>query len=168
LTEAQRNAWASFGAQMVRTDSLGQTYTLTGAQAFTSVNQTKAALGLASIVIPPLYSNPPSITSLSGTYDLTGPLCELTFTPDPLPAGQYAIIEATPAVSAGISFQPRSKFKQIAIVEPADTSPVDITAAYTAIYGPVVAGSKIFVRVKSVGEAWVQAPPLETSVIVVP
>lgn len=45
LTQAQRDGWIALGAQMTRTDSLGQTYTLTGQQAYISVNRNLVTVG---------------------------------------------------------------------------------------------------------------------------
>lgn len=58
LTASQRVGWASLGVQMVRTDSLGQTYNLTGLQAFTSIYRNLTTLGVATVTDAPALSAP--------------------------------------------------------------------------------------------------------------
>jgi hypothetical protein len=67
LTAAQRAAWTSLGANMNRTDSLGQTYTLTGQQAFVSVNTNLLTIGQAAVSAAPAFSPPAPIASITIT-----------------------------------------------------------------------------------------------------
>lgn len=53
LTASQRLAWAALGLQMVRQDSLGQTYNLTGLQAFMSLNLNLKTVGGSAIFDAP-------------------------------------------------------------------------------------------------------------------
>lgn len=62
LTDAQRAAWRNLGTSMVRTDSLGQTYTLTGLQAYTSVNLNLLTYGGARVSDAPALG---TVTTLS-------------------------------------------------------------------------------------------------------
>lgn len=45
VTAADQLTWTALGEQMTRTDSLGQTYTLTGLQAFVSLRRNVATYG---------------------------------------------------------------------------------------------------------------------------
>ena len=47
LSQAQRDGWSFLGDQMTRLDTQGQSYTLTGLQAFTSINMNRDVLSLA-------------------------------------------------------------------------------------------------------------------------
>ena len=67
LTDAQRAAWKSLGAQMTRTDSLGETYTLTGLQAFESLNRQLLFTGGAILSNAPALAEPTTLTSLTVT-----------------------------------------------------------------------------------------------------
>jgi len=67
LTNAQRSGWASLGALMVRTDTLGITYDLTGSQAFQAVNRNLLTYGGTAVSDAPAYSPPANITSATMT-----------------------------------------------------------------------------------------------------
>lgn len=77
----------------------------------------------------------------------------VAFTVTPVPAATNYIIEASAPVSAGRSFMPRSGYKFIQKVAAAGASPANILAAYTAIYGALIAGQKIFLRLYAVSTA---------------
>lgn len=69
LTAGQRAGWTALGASIVRTDSLGQTYTLTGQQAFVSLNRNLFTLGVVTLLEAPLYTPPVSLltSTVTGT-----------------------------------------------------------------------------------------------------
>lgn len=67
LTVAQRAGWTALGLQMTRQDSLGQTYTLTGLQAFTSVYRVLTLAGAATLTDAPVLTAPVELTSVTVT-----------------------------------------------------------------------------------------------------
>lgn len=68
LTSAQRAGWATLGAQMTRTDSLGIVYDLTGFMAFISINRNKNTVGAATVSTDaPAHSPPASLISATLT-----------------------------------------------------------------------------------------------------
>lgn len=67
LTDAQRAAWADFGGNVSRTDSLGQVYTLTGQQAYLLVNRNLFTMGVASTAVAPTFSPPAAPVTLTIT-----------------------------------------------------------------------------------------------------
>jgi len=90
----------------------------------------------------------------------------LAFTTTPLPAGVKLIIEATRGVSPGINFLPRSEYKKILVTSAAPSSPQNLLSAYTAIYGALVSGQKIFIRAVTQNAAGQRAVYLSTTVTV--
>lgn len=79
----------------------------------------------------------------------------IAYTATPLAAGTKLLIECTRQVSAGINFLPRSEYKTVTVTAAAAASPANILSAYTAIFGALVSGQKIFVRctpIKSNGQ----------------
>lgn len=74
----------------------------------------------------------------------------VAFTPTPEAANNVLVIEATAQVSAGKRFQPRSAYKFIQQVAAAGASPADILSAYTAKFGALLSGTKIFFRLSSI------------------
>lgn len=171
LTEAQRLAWAALGAQITRTDSLGETYTLTGQQAFNLVNRNLATTGVANVTDAPLFNPPANLSTMSlSAINAISDTLEVAYTPTPLGSGVKLAIFASPGVSQGINFLPSSRYKLIAVTAADAASPANILTAYTTRYGtfPPV-GAKIFARaipINSLGLAGVvsQASDIVTAV----
>jgi len=67
LTDAQRAGWTALGLLIVRSDSLGRTYTLTGLQAYISINQTLFQLGVAQVSSAPAYTSPANLLTVAVT-----------------------------------------------------------------------------------------------------
>jgi len=67
LTDVQRAGWKALGTAMVRTGTLGQTYTLTGLQAYTSVNRNLLTTGAATVSTAPAFVQPTQLTLLTLT-----------------------------------------------------------------------------------------------------
>lgn len=67
LTSTQRAGWTSLGAMITRTDTLGETYTLTGFQAFMSVNRNLKTYGGSAVTDAPAYSPPANIVTATLT-----------------------------------------------------------------------------------------------------
>jgi hypothetical protein len=170
LTEAARSAWQMLGLQMVRTDTLGQVYSLTGLQAFTSVNRVRRLFGVADLLIAPAFTDPGTLTTFSNVYDvvLLGASTFIqTFTPTPLGAGKRLIVEATRPVSPGINFMPRSEYKAVLYTADNPGTGGDAAVAYEAIFGEPPVGTKIFSRARVVEETNFQGVPVEFQTIVV-
>jgi hypothetical protein len=69
ITPAQQQGWIALGAQIKKKNSIGVAYTLTGLQAFQSVNRVLSTLGLAAVVASPTLAQPEALTSLSATVN---------------------------------------------------------------------------------------------------
>ena len=67
LTDIQRAGWSGLGDTIVRTDSLGATYTLTGFQAYLLINRNLFTIGLTAIATAPAYSPPASVLTVTVT-----------------------------------------------------------------------------------------------------
>ena len=161
LTAVQREGWDSLGASMSRTDSLGQTYTLTGFQAYCSVNNNKAMAGDATVSDAPALSTPSTI--LTATITLTTAALSVAYTPTPMPAATRLAIYASPQRSAGRQFEADYRF--LAITAAAAASPHNGFAAYQAKFGTPVLGNRIFFALVSVAAGF-QSGPLVTSAVV--
>lgn len=139
LSDEQRAGWASLGSQMTRTDALGQTYNLTGLQAFISVNASLQVIGAAQVQTAPALALPDApaisgITANSGTFEVTiaGPA-----------NGTKVVILASNQVSDGISFMKDLRLIQVFTMVLGGVA--DILSDYSAKFGLPVAGNKIFV-----------------------
>lgn len=167
LSDEQRTGWALVGDQMTRQNSLGQTYTLTGLQAYTSVNLNRLLIGSAILEDPPVVDNPPENFSLSAEVDFAASPPTIPLTSDlVLSAGQFVVIEATPGVSEGISFMPRSSYKQIAVLSNAQWgSPEPVGQAYEDVFGTGANGTRVFFAMRVITANGFAGARVTTSVI---
>ena len=99
LTSAQRAGWADLGLSMVRTDSLGQSYSLQGNQAYASVNNNRLLSGLTVVADAPAISTPVNI--VTATITLAVASLSIAYTATPLAAATYLAVFASPQRSAG-------------------------------------------------------------------
>lgn len=154
LTDAQRADWLSLGAQITRTDAIGQTYTLNGFMAYCSVNNNKLAAGDAAVSVPPALTTPPTL--LTSTVTLTSSAFSVAYTATPLAAGVRLFIFASPQQSAGRKFNGR--YQLIAVTAAAAASPANILAAYTAIFGAPVTGNRVFLSLQTYQAGFLNTP----------
>ena len=140
LTDAQRAGWGDLGLQMVRTDSLGQSYNLTGFQAYCSVNNVLAQSGGTLLANAPVLAVPAGLVSV--TLTLTNASFSVAYTATPLATGVKLIFRASPQRSAGRNFE--SDYRVISVSAAAAASPLNVLTPYTAKFGAPVTGMKIF------------------------
>lgn len=140
LTAPQRAGWQDLGLSIVRSDSLGQSYSLQGNQAYNSVNNNRLLSGLAVVPDAPGIVTPPVITS--ATVTLTSASFSIAFTPTPLAAASYLAVFASPQRSAGRNFE--GDFRFVKLGAAATASPLVILTEYTAKFGVPVLGNRIF------------------------
>jgi len=161
LTQTQREGWDSLGLSMVRTDSLGQTYNLTGFQAYCSVNNLKLAAGDAVVSAAPAYTTPSAI--VTATVTLTAAAFSIAYTPTPLSAGERLMSFASPQRSAGRSFE--ADMRLIAVSAAAAASPADIFTTYVARLGTPVVGNRVFLSLARYAGGFASGPLLTSAVV---
>lgn len=154
LTSAQRAGWTGLGVSMVRSDSLGQTYSLQGNQAYASVNNLRLETGLTVVADAPALVTPPVITGIVLT--LTAIAFSIAYTPTPMPAATYLAVFASPQRSAGRNFESDYRFMKISAV--AGASPLAILAEYTAKFGIPVLGNRIFISCQAISLGFASGP----------
>lgn len=142
LTDAQRAGWATLGALMPRVDSLGQSGTLTGFQAYVSVNTNNGAAGAAAVSDAPAFTSPPVL--LTATVTLTHTAFSIAYTTTPLAAGIQLFVYVSPPQKAGRSFN--KQYKLIGVTAAAAASPANMLTAYSSRFGAPVAGYREFIR----------------------
>ncbi len=165
LTEAQRAAWASFGAIHPITDSLGQTVVLTGQHMYVRVSATLANIGKTFSATPPAAGSPPDITPVTLTASVLSGL-SLGFTAGA--TGSTIAVAVSQPVSPGRMFwktfwQPMGGNGYV----DASAGPWLLTPAiYTAQFGAPTVGHRIFARVTPVSADGFNGPPVIVSAIV--
>ena len=165
LTQVQRDGWLTLGDQMSRLDTQGQSYTLTGLQAFTSINMNRDLLLLARIDDAPLFDVPSTIYTQTVTAVAIGPTLEISSSVV-LGAAENFIIAASAGVSAGINFLARGGYKHMLRIVTPFTDPEDFAPEWTAIFGPTITGTKIFVRTRIINNTGFSGAIVKADVIV--
>lgn len=161
LTDAQREGWEALGAQMQRTDSLGQSYYLNGFSAYCSVNGNLAAAGESLLTDAPGIVTPVNI--LTATVTLTAAAFSVAYTATPLAASTKLFVYASPQGSAGRSFC--GDLRLIYVSAAAAASPANVLSAYTARFGVPVVGNRIFLAFHA-HKGGFRSGPLELSQVV--
>lgn len=140
LTSTQRAGWTTLGAAMARTDSLGQTYTLTGFSAYCSVNNNNLAAGNAVVSDAPALTTPSGL--LTATITLTAAAMSIAYTTTPLAAGVRLFTYCSPCRSAGRNFE--TDLRLLTVSAAAAASPANVYATYIARFGVPVVGQCVF------------------------
>lgn len=161
LTALQREGWATIGAYMQRTDSLGQVYGLTGFQAYVSVNNNRLAAGDAVVSDAPALVSPDPIATVTPT--LTTASFSVAWTPTPLGTGERIFISCSPQRSAGRGFE--GDYRLISVGAAASASPSNILSAYQGRFGTPILGMRIFISVQRYVGGFLSTP-IGTSAIV--
>src|SRR5687768_5863776 len=128
ITAAQREGWNDLGNQIVRTNSLGQYYTLTGFMAYVSINNERLAAGDTVLADAPLLDLPAPLITITPTATVA--TLSVAYTTTPLAAGVRLKVFASPGRSAGRSFE--NDYRLITVTAAAAASPANIFAAYSA------------------------------------
>lgn len=151
LSPSEQNAWKAWADLHPRTDSLGQTVFMTGAQAFNAVNcllLTVAGMGfvLPAVSVPPAdpLPDPPNLGSMIILDD--GSDSEIAFTPTPVPLLHYVLFYVSPPQSLGTTFC--GDFRLMAVANPAATSVKEMQTQMNAKYGLPVIGQRYFCRAR--------------------
>lgn len=161
LTDLQRAAWKSLAIATPRTDSLGQTIKLSGFQEYISVNAKRGSFGDTTINDPPVD---PVIESLgSVTLTTTGGLQKVNFgTAFSTGSLTKVGIFASSPRSAGVTFVGDLRLIEVTGAHP--VSPLDISANYTARFGGVPVGDRVFVMVEAYNAGLVNSAGITSSI----
>jgi len=119
---------------------LGQTYALTGFQAYVAINNNNAAAGNAVVSAAPAIVTPSGL--LTVTITSTNAALSVAYTATPLGAGARLFSYCSPQRSAGRNFE--GDLRLVAISAAAAASPANIFAAYQTRFGTPITGQRIF------------------------
>jgi len=161
LTATEREGWATLGAYIQRTDSLGQVYSLSGFQCFVSVNNNRLAAGDAVITTPPALAFPDPMVSITPT--ISSAAASIAYTPTPVGAAERVFINMSPMRSAGAGFN--GDYRLILVTAAAAASPANVLAAYQGRFGTPITGTRIFVSIQRYAAGFL-SQPINTSVVV--
>lgn len=163
LTEAQRTAWRSVVDQWQSTDVFGDLKSPSGSNLYVRLNVNAQKVNAAPINEPPNPRGVPSPIGVSLVLDAAGGTVTINSSVEPGAPSLRLLIEATPAVSAGIN-NANTKFRILSVNQVGLGVSYDLSAAYAAKFGGFSAGQKVFARVSVVdGETGEQTPPIVVS-----
>jgi hypothetical protein len=142
LTDAQRAGWSAFAQSFTVVNSLGTTINLTGAQCYVKVNTVNLLNGDAVVSTPPAL--PVFVACLVTGLTATAGTQLLEANGSSPASGTKYMFYVSPQVSAGVSFNGR--FAYLATFTTATSSEFVLTSTYTAKFGALIAGKKVFVK----------------------
>jgi hypothetical protein len=151
LTQAQIQAWNAAVDQWSTTDVFGDSVTPSGSALYIRLNINISLAGGTAINTPPSPVGADALTGLSLAADAGAGDFDVTFAPAAVPAGHAMFVETTPMLSPGIS-NANNRFRRIATLAPAATSPADLATEQIAKFGALVAGQKVLVRAKFINQ----------------
>ena len=162
LTDAQHEAWNAAAAMYQSQPRQGQSGPLTGLHLFIRVNCKLALFGLEPLDTPP----PPPVFPELAPQDLV-----ITNTADvitvklvcPADPGDNTVLRASPPQSPGRGTC--EKFRVIGMCPAPVAGFADITALYTASFGPPPVGRRIFLRASTMLSGF-ESLPLEFRALV--
>lgn len=157
LSQAQRDGWIAAAQNFPRQDNLGQTIIPSGEQLYVEFNANLQLAGQSPISDAPAPSEFAVLSITSVTADAgVGNELDIAFTPT-VPTGYSMIVRATRQVSPGRQFMGPSDFRFLAALAASTTSPQDVLAEYTARFGALIEGQKLFVELFLINNATGQA-----------
>jgi len=157
LTDAQRASWITAAPNFPVFDIFGNAKILSGSQLYSKLNLNLASAGQAAITTAPAPVAIASLVSLSLLSDLSSTLVDITAGLAAVPAGFTAVILATPLYGPGQAFV-KNKYRQIGTVAAAATlNPTVQYADWNLLFGLLVVGQKLSVKVFLVSNTTGQA-----------
>lgn len=149
LTEQERDSWGAQVQNYTRTDIFGDIKTPTGYNLFMRIN---TALRDAStdlfFNIPAPAVDVAGVSIVGFNANSTPQLMNINIASD-VEANGYLLIDASPMLSTGVN-SAGTRYKRIKNLEVLDFSSlnsIDILDDYRNVYGDLVSGQKIFVRI---------------------
>lgn len=162
LTAVQQNAWIAYANEYPVTDALGQSITLTGHQAFVGIYTQCVNCGLALPTLPPATNAVYTPTILTfPPNETTTPAFTITFTAGP--AGSILLEAFSQQYGAGVNFN-GTWWQLVASV--ATNVSTNALAGYTAHFGTLQTGKKIFGKFTPVNASGVTGIPVIVQAII--
>ena len=155
LTDVQQDAWNVAAAGFHSTPSLGQSGPLTGLQLFVRVNCKLGLLGQDAVDAPPVAPQFPSLAVQSLVITNTAGVIAVKLT-CPTNPGESTVLRASPPQNSAI--RACRNFRIIGICPAPTDGAADITGLYTAEYGAVPVGKRIFVLASTMVDGFESLP----------
>jgi len=154
LTDAVRTAWTTAAQGVNSRPRLGQYGVLTGEQLYCKINICLASTSQMPTELPPAYPEFGALAPQNLVASNTGGQITLKLTCSGDPGGN-TIVRAAAPVSAGVSRLPRVVMLGMCPAPVLDNA--DITALYTARFGVLTVGKRVFITVNQIVDGWESA-----------
>ena len=148
LTQPQRESWNAAVFNFQKTNIFGDTVNPTGKNLYVGLNTNLTKVSEPNIDVPPVPAE--LVAPIISNFTADGTVGLLDFAVANASVDQKLYIQASPQVSAGIT-NISSKVSLIKI-EPQSSGSVLFSSEYTSVYGPLIVGQKIFLRVSAVNK----------------
>ena len=162
LTTSQQDAWDTAGRRYQTASRLGQSGPMTGYQLFAKINCTLAQFGQDQVDAPPGPPNTPAVAVQGLLITNTGGAIAVKLT-CPTNPGENTIIRASAPVSSAVRSVPGTRILGMCPVPTAGAA--DITSLYTARFGALSVGDRIFVEANTMADGW-EGPKLTYTALV--
>ena len=143
LTDAQQDAWNVAAAGYQSRPTLGQSGPLTGLQLFIRVNCKLGLLGLVPVDVPPAAPQFPNLAPQSLVITNTGGVVAVKLA-CPTEPGENTVLRASPPQNSAV--RACRNYRIIGLCPAPVQGSADITGLYTAEFGAVPIGKRLFVR----------------------
>ena len=152
LSDSNRTSWDNATLDIAKTNVFGDQYFSSGKNYFQEINTNLLSVGAGALETAPAVITPPIvvITSMEVHAGTSFPEIDLEYN-EPAPGGDgWIIYEATPQASAGKN-NFSGRFRRIATTDTTGyISAGDLAAAYVTVFGKLVQGNRIALRVKTI------------------
>jgi hypothetical protein len=155
LTDVQQDAWNVAGAGFHSTPSLGQSGPLTGLQLFVRVNCKLGLLGQDAVDVPPVAPQFPALAPQGLVITNTGGAVAVKLT-CPTNPGQNTVLRASPPQNSAV--RACRNFRIIGTCPVPTAGAADITSLYTAEFGAVPVGKRLFVQASTMVDGFESLP----------
>ena len=143
LTDAQQNAWNVAAAGFKSTPTLGQSGPLTGLQLFLRINCKLGLLGQTLVDVPPSAPQFPALAPQNLVITNTAGVVAVKLT-CPTDPGDSTVLRASPPQKSAT--RACRNFRIIGVCPAPVAGAADITGLYTAEFGVVPVGKRLFVK----------------------
>lgn len=171
LTQAQIVAWNNYAATLTLVDSLGHSFRPSGIQAFISAARYRGFIGGDPLVTPPttrltfpnVFPFDWQIFNLPGidfSMQLVAPIDWGSW-------GDWCVASCTPALSPGITFVRRTRYRRLIPSYTSFSNVIDVTANYLALFPQPADGARVGLRFQLVDPtSGIASPAYDISTIV--
>jgi hypothetical protein len=169
LTASEQQGWNTLATTVTFKNSLGGTYNPTGAQLFMLFSRYLIALGgTTNATAPTTLPSIPALTSITPTVTVSSgavSAISLAYSPTDVPAGTALQVQATKAVSSGVTFTGKSLYRNITFIVASTASPADLLTGYTSKFGTPPTTGNIGFRARLIDTATGYPGPLQQAIV---